>query len=82
MSVFSCPRCDCPAFTLPADFHDGSEAACAQCRASLGSWAELRQRLEGAAGVTRQPPLRALAPLGGIPLAIRRRAHQPVDVIS
>jgi len=44
--IFSCLKCDCPAFTLPAELTLESEATCARCRASLGTWGALKQRLE------------------------------------
>lgn len=46
MLIFSCPRCDCPAFTLPAEVTAQSEATCARCRTSLGSWHDLKGRIE------------------------------------
>ncbi len=42
MVIFSCPACGGRAFTLSKDL---SEAHCATCAKSLGSWQELKQEI-------------------------------------
>ncbi len=42
MIIFSCPACGSRAFTLSEDL---SEAHCAACAKSLGSWQELKQEI-------------------------------------
>ena len=43
MAIFSCPACGSHAFQLTADL---KQAQCERCKASLGSWQELRSRIQ------------------------------------
>ena len=43
MAIFSCPACGSHAFRLTADL---KQAQCERCKTSLGSWQELRTRIQ------------------------------------